>query len=357
MQGRLVSMEHKKLTVGITIGDYNGIGPEVIIKTLEDERVFRFCNVVIYGQKNIISFHAKNLKVQNFNVHETDDVEKLNPKIPNIVNCWSEQVRVQIGVAEEEAGNRAMICLNHALKDLLAGKIDVIVTGPVNKSTISQNHPDFTGQTEYIAREAGSNSSMMLLVNEGLRVGLVTNHVSLKDVTGKIDSNLIGQKIDILNHTLKQDFLINKPRIAVLGLNPHAGDNSLLGKEEKDIIAPAVNRAKERGVLAFGPFPADGFFGAGQYRHFDAILAMYHDQGLIPFKTLSFGSGVNFTAGIPVVRTSPDHGTGYDIAGKNMASPDSLRNAIFSGLDIVKNRAAYKEMTANPVEKVRLDKE
>lgn len=350
-------MEQRRLKVGITIGDYNGIGPEVIIKTLEDERIFRFCSIVIYGQKSIISYYAKNLKVQNFNIQELEDIEKLNPKIPNIINCWNEQVRIQMGTAEAEAGARAMICLNRAISDLTSGKIDVLVTGPVNKSTINEHHPDFTGQTEYIAKAAGSDTSMMLLVDEGLRVGLVTNHVSLKDVTGKIDSNLIVQKLEILNQTLKQDFLISKPRIAVLGLNPHAGDNSLLGKEEKDIIAPAVNRAKEKGILALGPFPADGFFGAHQYRKFDAVLAMYHDQGLVPFKTLSFGTGVNFTAGIPVVRTSPDHGTGYDIAGKNLASPDSLRNAIFTGIDVFNNREIYKEMTANPVERVRLDRE
>jgi 4-hydroxythreonine-4-phosphate dehydrogenase len=350
-------MENKRLKVGITIGDYNGIGPEVIIKTLEDDRIFKFCSVVVYGQKSIISYYAKNLKIQNFNIQEVEDTDKLNPKIPNIINCWNEQVRIQTGVAESEAGARAMICLNRAIKDLTAGKIDVLVTGPVNKSTINEHHPDFTGQTEYIAKEVGSDTSMMLLVDNGLRVGLVTNHVSLKDVTGKIDINLILQKIEILHQTLRQDFLISKPRIAVLGLNPHAGDNSLLGKEEKDIIAPAVNRAKEKGILALGPFPADGFFGAHQYRKFDAVLAMYHDQGLVPFKTLSFGTGVNFTAGINVVRTSPDHGTGYDIAGKNLASPDSLRSAIFTAIDVFNNREAYKEMTANPVEKVRLDKE
>ncbi|MCW5907500.1 MAG: 4-hydroxythreonine-4-phosphate dehydrogenase PdxA [Chitinophagales bacterium] len=350
-------MENKRIKVGITIGDYNGIGPEVIIKTLEDERIFKFCTVVVYGQKNIISYYAKALKVQNFNMQEVDDTEKLNPKIPNIINCWSEQVRIQMGIAESEAGARAMICLNRAIKDLTAGKIDVLVTGPVNKSTINEHHPDFTGQTEYIAKEAGSETSMMLLVDDTLRVGLVTNHISLKEVTGKIDINLILQKIEILNQTLKQDFLIHKPRIAVLGLNPHAGDNTLLGKEEKDIIAPAVNRAKEKGILALGPFPADGFFGAHQYRKFDAVLAMYHDQGLVPFKTLSFGTGVNFTAGIRVVRTSPDHGTGYDITGKNIASPDSLRNAIFTGIEILKNRETFREMISNPVEKVRLDKE
>ncbi len=350
-------MENRKYKIGITIGDYNGIGPEVIIKTLEDERIFRFCSVVVYGQKNIISYYAKNLKVQNFNVQEIEEVEKLNPKIPNIINCWSEPVKIEPGRAESEAGTRAMICLNRGIKDLLAGEIDVLVTGPVNKSTISEHHPDFTGQTEYIAKEADAQNPMMILGDDALKVGLVTTHLPLKEVAGKMDIQLITSKIEILNQSLRQDFLINHPRIAVLGLNPHAGDNGLLGKEEKDLIAPAVNRAKEKGILALGPFSSDGFFGSQHYRKFDAVLAMYHDQGLVPFKTISFGTGVNYTAGLPIVRTSPDHGTGYDIAGKNLASPDSLRNAIFMGIDIVKNREAYKEMTANPVERVRVDRE
>jgi len=350
-------MEHKRYTVGITIGDFNGIGPEVIIKTLEDERIFKFCSVVIYGQKNIITYYTRHLKVQNFNVHELAEGGQVNPKIPNIINCWTEPVQVNPGEMTTEGGNRAMICLNEAMKDLFAGKIDVLVTGPVSKSSISQLHPEFKGQTEYISKAAGNENSMMMLADDGLRVGLVTNHVSLKDVTGKIDINLIINKIEILNQALKQDFLISKPRIAVLGLNPHAGDNSLLGKEEKDIIAPAVNRAKEKGILAVGPFSADGFFGMHHYRQFDAVLAMYHDQGLVPFKTLSFGTGINYTAGLNVIRTSPDHGTAFDIAGKNLASPDSLRNAIFTGIDIAQKRAAYKEMTANPVERVTLDRE
>jgi 4-hydroxythreonine-4-phosphate dehydrogenase len=290
-------------------------------------------------------------------VHELTEGTTINSKIPNVVNCWTEQVQVNPGTLTTEGGNRAMICLNEGIKHLMEGKIDVLVTGPVNKSSISQLHPDFKGQTEYISKAAGNENSMMLLADEGLRVGLVTNHVSLKDVTGKIDINLIISKLEILNQALKQDFLISKPRIAVLGLNPHAGDNSILGKEEKDIIAPAVNRAKEKGIIAVGPFSADGFFGAHHYRQFDAVLAMYHDQGLVPFKTLSFGTGVNYTAGLNIIRTSPDHGTAFDIAGKDLASPDSLRSAIFLGIDIAQKRAAYKEMTASPVERVTLDKE
>ncbi len=350
-------MEHKKYKIGITLGDYNGIGPEVIIKTLHDERIYRFCSVVVYGQKSVISFYTKHLKIQNFNIQEVKDTENLNPKIPNIINCWNEQPPINPGQLTADGGAKALACLNAGIKDLKEKKIDALVTGPVNKSAISQHQPDFKGQTEYISQAAGNENSMMLLTDDTLRVGLVTNHVSLKDVTGKIDIPLIANKLEILNQTLKQDFLINKPRIAVLGLNPHAGDNSLLGKEEKDIIAPAVNRAKEKGMYVLGPFSADGFFGSQQFRKFDAVLAMYHDQGLVAFKTISFGSGVNYTAGLNIIRTSPDHGTGFDIAGKDLANPDSLRNAIFTGIDIVKNRAAYTDMISNPVEKVLVDKE
>lgn len=350
-------MSEHKYKVGITLGDYNGIGPEVIIKALEEERLFRFCTIVVYGQKSVLSYYTKLLKIQNFQLQEVKDTNTLNHKIPNVLNCWNEQAQIQPGQATAEAGARALICLNTALKDLTEGRIDVLVTGPVNKSTISQHHPDFRGQTEYITETVGSKHSMMLLVDDTLRVGLVTNHVSLKDVAGNIDASLVLQKIELLHQSLKKDFMLHRPRIAVLGLNPHAGDNSLLGKEEKDIIAPAVNKAKEKGIIALGPFAADGFFGQHQYTKFDAVLAMYHDQGLIPFKTIAFAGGVNFTAGLNVVRTSPDHGTAYDIAGKNVASQDSLRSAILTGLDIVRNRARYSEMTSNPVEKVIVEKE
>lgn len=350
-------MEAKRYKIGITLGDYNGVGPEVIIGVLQDERIYKFCSVVVYGNKHVISYYAKQLKIQNFNIQEVKDTENLSPKIPNIINVWSETPQVTPGQMTPDAGKQSLACLTAGVNDLISHKIDVLVTGPVNKSGISQFQPDFKGQTEFIAAATGKDTSMMILADDNLRVGLVTNHVQLKDVAGRIDVNLILTKLETLNNTLKQDYLINKPRIAVLGLNPHAGDNALLGKEEKDIIAPAVNRAKEKGILAVGPFSADGFFGAHQYRHFDAILAMYHDQGLVPFKTLTFGTGVNYTAGLNVVRTSPDHGTGYDIAGKGTAVGDSLRNAIFMGLDIVKNRKEYREMTANPVERVAVEKE
>jgi 4-hydroxythreonine-4-phosphate dehydrogenase len=349
-------MEQKPV-VGITIGDYNGIGPEVIIKTLSDERLFRLADFVIYGSRPVMSYHAKLLKVQNFQMNEITSFEKLSNKLPNVFNCWTEQAQIKIGEATPESGARAMVALNAAIEDLKNNRIQVLVTGPVNKQTIATHHPDFRGQTEHITAQCGASQSMMMLCDDNIRVGLVTNHLSLKDVAAAIDINTIITKIELLHQSLKQDFFIHKPRIAVLGLNPHAGDNSLLGKEEKEIIAPAVNRAKEKGILALGPFPADGFFGSHHYRHFDAVLAMYHDQGLVPFKTLTFDTGVNYTAGLPVVRTSPDHGTAYDIAGKDKASAGSLRNAIFMGLEIIRCRAEYAEVTANPVEKLVIERE
>jgi len=344
----------RKLIVGITIGDYNGVSAEVIIKTLEDERLLHFADFVVYGHKAVLSFYAKAIKSNNWHVHEVHDTTQLNPKMVNVINCWDDHLTITPGEATSDAGAKALIALSKGTEDLIAKNIDVLVTGPLNKQTVSQHLADFKGQTEFITAKAGSETSMMLLIDDKLRVGLVSNHLSLKDVPGKIDMSLIISKLELLNKTLRQDFLISKPKIAVLGLNPHSGDNGLLGKEEKEIIAPAVIKARDKGILAMGPFPADGFFGAGSYMKFDAVLAMYHDQGLIPFKTIAFGSGVNYTAGINVIRTSPDHGTAYDLAGKGEANADSLRSAIFSAIDIYKHRAEYKELTANPIERVRL---
>jgi 4-hydroxythreonine-4-phosphate dehydrogenase len=344
----------RRLTVGITLGDYNGIGAEVIIKTLEDERMLHLADYVIYGHKFVLSHYAKAIKAHNWHVHEVTDTRALNPKIVNVINCWDDHITITPGEATSDTGAKALLALSRGVDDLVAKNIDILVTAPLNKQTVSQHHADFKGQTEYITLKAGSENSMMLLIDDKLRVGLVSNHLSLKDVPGKIDMPLIISKLELLNKTLRQDFLIDKPKIAVLGLNPHSGDNGLLGKEEKEIIAPAVIKARDKGILAMGPYPADGFFGAGSYMKFDAVLAMYHDQGLIPFKTIAFGSGVNFTAGINVIRTSPDHGTGYDLAGKGEASPDSLRSAIFQGIDIFNHRSEYKELTANPIERVRL---
>jgi 4-hydroxythreonine-4-phosphate dehydrogenase len=347
----------RRLIIGISMGDFNGIGPEVIIRTLEDERLFRMADFVIYGHKFVLHHYAKTMKGSTFQVHEVKTLEKLNPKMANVINCWEDHITIEPGQATADAGAKALLSLNKAVDDLVAKSIDVLITAPINKQTVAQHLPDFKGQTEYVAMKAGSDTSMMLLIDEKLRVGLVSNHLSLKDVPGKIDMPLIISKLELLNKTLRQDFLIDKPKIAVLGLNPHNGDSGLLGKEEKEIIAPAVIKARDKGIMAMGPFPADGFFGAGSYKQFDAVLAMYHDQGLIPFKTIAFGSGVNFTAGINVIRTSPDHGTGYDIAGKDMAEADSFRAAIFAGIDIFNRREEYKELTAHPMERVRLSDE
>lgn len=345
----------KRIKIGITIGDYNGVGPEVIIKMLQDERIFKHCDVVIYGQRTVINFYAKLLKMQNFQLNEVTDLSKLNSKIPNVFNCFSENVKIEPGQISSDAGAKALACLEKGVEDLKAGEIDALVTGPVNKNSIAEHLPDFKGQTEYIAEKTGASQSLMLLVDEGLRVGLATNHIAVKDVASTLDSTLLTQKLDLLYKSLQRDFMIHKPRVAVLGLNPHSGDNGLIGKEEKDLLAPLVQKARERGIIALGPFPADGFFGAGNYMSFDGVLAMYHDQGLAPFKTISFNRGVNYTAGLEVIRTSPDHGTGYDIAGDDKASPDSIRAAVFLAIDIYRNREIYAEMTAHPVEKVRLN--
>jgi 4-hydroxythreonine-4-phosphate dehydrogenase len=345
----------KRIKIGITLGDYNGVGPEVIIKMLHDERIFKHCDVVIYGQRSVINFYAKLLKIQNFQQNEVSDLSKLNSKIPNIFNCFTENVKIEPGYVSTEAGAKALICLEKGVEDLKAGLIDALVTGPVNKNSIAEHLPGFKGQTEYIAEKTGATQSLMLLVDEGLRVGLVTNHIAVKDVATALDSPLLTQKIDLLYKSLQRDFMIHKPRIAVLGLNPHSGDNGLIGKEEKDLLAPLVQKARERGIISLGPFAADGFFGSGSYMSFDGVLAMYHDQGLAPFKTISFNRGVNYTAGLEVIRTSPDHGTGYDIAGQDKASPDSIRAALFLAIDIYRNREIHAEMTASPVEKVRLN--
>jgi 4-hydroxythreonine-4-phosphate dehydrogenase len=345
----------EKIKIGISIGDYNGIGAEVILKTLDDERMAKMANFVIYGHRSVLNHYAKILQLGHVQILDYKHEDKHNPKVLQVIPCWTDQVEVKPSEATDDAGAKALLALNAAADDLIAGHIDVLVTAPLNKQTVSKQLPDFRGQTEFIATKAGSENPMMMLVAERLKIGLVSGHVSLKEVPAKMEMLQIISKIEALHKTLKQDFLIDKPRIAVLGLNPHSGDNGLLGKEEKEIIAPSVIKARDKGILVMGPYSADGFFGAGSYLHFDAVLAMYHDQGLIPFKTIAFDTGVNFTASTGVIRTSPDHGTGYDIAGQGKANPDSMRAAIYLGIDIYQHRQTYKEMTANPLERVRLE--
>lgn len=341
----------KKLNVGITIGDPNGIGPEVVIKALSDERMLQICNVTIFGAASILNYYKNVVNQSRFKFNILSDWKNLNQKIPNVVEVIDEKIEIQPGEATAESGMVALKAVEASLKALKEGHIDVLVTAPLNKHNIKLPEEDqkFTGHTEFITRYFETEESLMLLCHEQLRVGLATNHVPLQDVSSVLQTDTIIEKLRIMHRSLKRDFMINQPRIAVLGLNPHAGDNNLLGQEETDLIMPAIAKLKEEGAFIIGPFAADGFFGAGKHAQFDAILAMYHDQGLIPFKTLSFSQGVNFTAGLPVVRTSPDHGTAYDIAGKNQADPGSLRTAIYQALDVYRNREAYDELTANPL--------
>jgi 4-hydroxythreonine-4-phosphate dehydrogenase len=338
----------EKLKIGISIGDMNGIGLEVILKTVSDPRILGLCTPVLFGSSKVVSYH-KNIVQVEFpfaNLRSAEDAE--NGKV-NVVNCWQENVNITLGKMSEEGGRYAYKALEVAVSALKMGTIDALVTAPINKKAMQLANFPHAGHTEYITEQLGAKESVMLMLNDGFRVGLVTNHLPLSKVAESVTKERILKKLAILDETLRIDFNIGRPTIAVLGLNPHAGDEGALGEEEERIIRPAIEAAKDRGILAMGPFPADGFFGSGQHVKYDAILAMYHDQGLIPFKALSFGSGVNYTAGLGAVRTSPDHGTAFDIAGKDMADPSSFRQALFTALDVAKNRAAYVEMSANPV--------
>ena len=338
----------KKQKIGITIGDFNGIGLEVILKTVSDERILKHCTPVIYGSSKVVSYHKNIVQVEFPFANIRTAAEAEDGKV-NVVNCWPENVNITIGKMSDAGGAYAYKALEIAVQELKMGDIDALVTAPINKKAMQMAGFPFPGHTEYLTQQLGAAESVMLLVNDDLRVGLVTNHLPLSKVAENITRERILQKIKILNDTLKIDFFIEKPTIAVLGLNPHAGDEGALGHEEETIIRPAIEQAKESGILAFGPFPADGFFGSGQHVKYNAILAMYHDQGLVAFKALSFGEGVNYTAGLSAVRTSPDHGTAFDIAGQCIADPSSFRKALYLALDIAKHRDEYTEMTSNPL--------
>lgn len=336
------------LKIGISIGDVNGIGLEVIIKTLMDAEIYKYCTPIVYGHTKVASFHRKASGINEFIFQVVNDAAHAHTGKPNMINCWEEDVKIELGSANETGGKYAFLSLKKATEDLVSGKIDALVTAPINKHNIQNEEFKFAGHTEYIQEKAQANDSLMFLLSDELKIGVVTGHIPVKDIATHITIDAIVSKLKIMNQSLRNDFWVEKPKIAVLGLNPHAGDYGLLGKEEEEIIAPAIEAAGAEGVFAFGPFSADGFFGTQAFTQFDAVLAMYHDQGLIPFKSLSFNQGVNFTAGLSVVRTSPDHGTGYDIAGKNIASPTSFREAIFSAIHIIKSRkeqASLKENT------------
>ncbi|QMU27897.1 4-hydroxythreonine-4-phosphate dehydrogenase PdxA [Adhaeribacter radiodurans] len=332
-------MHKPKLKIGITLGDYNGIGPEVIIKTLADARILNFCTPIIYGSGALINKTRKLLQVENFSFQQIRQIGEYDHKRVNVLNCWEEEHELILGTPTPQSGKAALQSIQAASADLKAGFIDGIVTAPIDKDNIQSEEFKFPGHTEFFTSYFEAPESLMFLVSGNLRVATATGHIPVKEVAAKLTTELLLQKLTILLQSLQKDFGIQKPRIAILGLNPHAGENGLLGTEEQDIIIPAIKTLKESGHLLFGPFPADGFFGTRHYQQVDATLAMYHDQGLIPFKTLAFENGVNFTAGLPVVRTSPDHGTAYNIAGANKAQESSFREALFLAIDIIRKRA------------------
>lgn len=343
--------QNEKLTLGISIGDLNGIGSEVILKTFEDPRMLEFCTPVIFASVKLMSFFNKIYEL-DVKFHGIDSMDKLVHKKINVLNVWKEPVEIEFGKEDTEIGKYAIKSLKSAVQALKDSKIDVLVTAPVNKSNIQSDSFTFPGHTDFLAQEL-EGDSLMLMVSDSLKVGLLTDHVAVKDVPAKITRELIEKKINIIHQTLIQDFGIVKPRIAVLGINPHTGDNGVIGQEDDQVMRPALDNIRNNGKIVMGPYAADSFFGSGNYQHFDAVVASYHDQGLIPFKTLAFGNGVNFTAGLSRVRTSPDHGTAYDLAGKNEANPASFKEAVFQALAIFRNRVTYAEYSSNPLNQNR----
>ncbi|HZW62912.1 MAG TPA: 4-hydroxythreonine-4-phosphate dehydrogenase PdxA [Flavobacteriaceae bacterium] len=329
--------------LGISIGDLNGIGPEIILKTFEDERMLEFCTPVVFASVKTFSFLKKHFN-SDINFNGIQDIDQLIPGKFNVLNVWKEQAPINFGEKDPVIGEYAIKSLTRAVEELKSGKINALVTAPINKETIQSKTFKFPGHTDFLAK-ALQGKSLMLMVNNSLRVGLLTDHVPVKEVPTHITEALIESKINTLYQTLIIDFKINKPKIAVLSINPHAGDSGVIGKEDDTVMKPAIKKIRESGKLVFGPYPADSFFGSNNYLAFDAILASYHDQGLIPFKTLSFGSGVNFTAGLSKVRTSPDHGTAYEIAGKGIAGENAFKEAVFTAIQIVRNREEYAGLT------------
>ena len=340
-----------KIKVGISHGDINGISYEVIMKTLQDARILEMCTPIVYGSPKVAAYHRKALNIENLSFNHIRTPQEASHNKANIINCIDENIRVELGKSTEAAGESSYLALEKAIEDLKRGLIDVLVTAPINKDNIQSEKFKFPGHTEYLAQQFNSRDFVMLMVSHNLKVGVVTGHIPLSDVSKNITRDKILSKLRIISKSLVEDFSVTNPRIAVLALNPHAGDNGLIGNEEQNIIIPALDQARNEGITALGPYPADGFFGSGDFTKFDAILAMYHDQGLIPFKFSSFDQGVNYTAGLPVIRTSPAHGTAFDIAGEDKASPDSFREALYLAIDIHKNREIHREISANPLKR------
>lgn len=346
-----------KIKIGITHGDINGIGYEVILKLLEDERILELCTPVIYGSAKIANYYRKGMEMPQIPMNQIADATEVKDGANNIINVVGEDVRIEPGQSTAEGGRAAFTALERAVADLKEGKIDALVTAPINKHNIQSEEFHFPGHTEYLESKAGEDArSLMILFNDRLRVALVTTHLPIAEIASSITRELIADKLGIFSKSLEKDFSCTHPRIAVLALNPHAGDGGVIGSEEAEIISPAIEQARNEGINCYGPYAADGFFGAEQYRRFDGVLAMYHDQGLAPFKTIAMEGGVNFTAGLPFVRTSPDHGTGYDIAGKGEASEESMRQAVYAAIDIVRSRRNHEEAHRNPLRRQYFDK-
>jgi 4-hydroxythreonine-4-phosphate dehydrogenase len=338
-----------RVKVGISCGDINGIGLEVVLKSLFDNRIHQICTPVIYASNKIVSQQRKLLNMNDFQYQTIKSGSDIILRKTNVINCWDDDIQVDFGKETEHGGKYALLSLKAAVQDLKDKKIDVLVTAPINKNNIQSTEFKFPGHTEFLSDSFSVPAHLMFLISPDLRVAVVSGHIPMKDVAAYLTQEKIITKIKLIHHSLKRDFKIRKPKIAVLGLNPHAGEAGLLGNEEKEIIIPAIKKCFDEGIFVYGPYAADGYFGSMTYKKFDAVLAMYHDQGLVPFKTLSFSNGVNFTAGLPVVRTSPDHGTAFDIAGKGIAQEDSFREAIYTAIDILKNREEYDEINANPL--------
>ena len=339
--------KEENIKVGISIGDLNGIGSEIVLKIFEDARMLDFCTPIIFASIKTMSFVKKHYKI-DINLNGINHINQAVIGKVNVLNCWKENVNISFGKEDKTIGEYAIKSLQKATKALKSDEIDVLVTAPINKSSIQSDTFKFPGHTDYLNQELEGNS-LMFMVNGGLRVGLLTDHVPVKDVSKHITTKLIEDKINTVHDSLIKDFKINKPKIAVLGINPHTGDNGVIGNEDDKILRPALKKIKEKGKLVFGPYAADSFFGSNNYQNFDAIIASYHDQGLIPFKTLSFGQGVNYTAGLNKVRTSPDHGTAFEIAGKGQADIGSFKEAIFTAIKIFNNRNEYAEISKNPL--------
>jgi 4-hydroxythreonine-4-phosphate dehydrogenase len=342
----------QKPIIGFSCGDLNGIGIEIILKTLADSRLLDICTPIIFASNKTVNFYRKAVPDNNFQYQSLRDFTKVNPKMVNIFNCWEEEVQITPGILNEIGGNYARLSLIAATEALKAGHIHALITAPIHKNNIQAENFQYTGHTPYLKAAFNVPEVVMLMVAENMRVALLTEHVPLSDAAKYVTRENIGKKLQVLVPALQRDFGIDKPKIAVLGLNPHAGDEGLIGKEEEEVIKPAIKDAKQRGLLVFGPYPADGFFARGHYEKFDAVLAMYHDQGLIPFKSLALGEGVNYTAGLPAIRTSPDHGTAFDIAGKGVADHTSFLAAVFKALDLLFSRGQFADMRSNPMKRM-----